>query len=513
MTHPQPLNRPEVTMRKVRLPAAVAAAVLAITPAVAHASTARPSPALTVTVDASGQGEAAIPGDFLGLSFEEGALHEPWVSASHGNLARMLDNLGRGSMRFAANGADATAWQPDPSVPPPAWADGQVITPTDLARAGALARHTRWPIDLGVNLFHDDPAAAASLATAARRQFGPLLRTIQLGNEPNLYLPIRGVPNYTTDTYIKQATAYLAAIGKSAHGVRFSGPDAAGFLWGLPQADPITKPIPSWWSAYTSAFGHQTRFLDQHYYPLVNRPEIQTPATIDNLLSKTTAANTRNFVDLFAQQARTAGLPAHISETNSVANGGKAGVSNTLAAALWTVDYALTAAHEGISGINFHQQPHDCGGYTWICFPDQTATTDARLQAQPSYYAGLLVSALHGGQFLPTRVSGAAANVTAYAVRSPDRAVRVVIDNLDNTLKGTVAVRINGVTARRAGLQRLEGPSLEATSGVRFAGSQVAPDGSFTPNRPLRIPVTGSTFNVPFTTPSAVLLNITDRRR
>ncbi|MEU6745425.1 glycosyl hydrolase family 79 C-terminal domain-containing protein [Spirillospora sp. NPDC046719] len=500
-------------MRNVRLSAAVGAAVLATTATAAHASTARPSPTLTVTVDASGKGGAAIPGDFLGLSFEEGALHEPWVSAGHGNLARLLGNLGRGSMRFAANGADATAWQPDPSVPPPAWADGQVITPADLARAGALARRTRWPIDLGVNLFHDDPAAAAGLAAAARRQFGPMLRTIQLGNEPNLYLPVRVVPNYTTDAYIKQATAYLAAIGKSAPGVRFSGPDAAGFLWGLPQADPITKPIPTWWSAYADAFGHQTRFLDQHYYPLVNRPEIQTPATIDNLLSPATAANTRNFIDLFAQQARTAGLPAHLSETNNVANGGKAGVSNTLAAALWTVDYALTAAHEGISGINFHQQPHDCGGYTWMCFSDQAATTNGRLQAQPSYYAGLLVSALRGGRFLPTQVSGTAANVTAYAVRTPDGAIRVVIDDLDKTLKGTVAVKIKGGSPRQAVLQRLEGPSLQATSGVRFAGSTVATDGSFTPGRPLRIPAAGSTFDVPFTTPSAVLLNINDRRR
>ncbi|MDL4817219.1 hypothetical protein [Actinomadura opuntiae] len=127
----------------------------------------------------------------------------------HGNLARMLGNLGRGSMRFAANGADATAWQRDPSVPPPAWADGQ------------------------------------------------------------------------------------------------------------------SSPRPPWHA------------------------------------------------------------PVHLSETNNVANGGKAGVSNTLVAALWTVDYALAAAHEGISGINFHQQPHDCGGYTWMCFPDQADTIDARLRAQP----------------------------------------------------------------------------------------------------------------------------------
>src|SRR5581483_251652 len=119
------------------------------------------------------------------------------------------------------------AWQPDPSLPPPSWARGQVVTPADLARAGALARRTRWPIDLGVNLLHDDPAAAVSEATAARHEIGPMLRTIQLGNEPNLYLPVLKVDNYTPNASVAEATAYRAAIHRSAPGLQFAGPDTA----------------------------------------------------------------------------------------------------------------------------------------------------------------------------------------------------------------------------------------------------------------------------------------------
>ncbi|UGQ11165.1 glycosyl hydrolase family 79 C-terminal domain-containing protein [Yinghuangia sp. ASG 101] len=466
-----------------------------------------------MTIDASGKGGPSIPEDFLGLSIGVQTLHEPWVSTDHGNLARLLGNLGRSSMRFAANGADETAWQPDPSVPPPPWANGQVITPADLARAGALARSVQWSIDLGVNLAHDDPAAAADLAASGQRHLGPLLRSIQLGNEPNLFETYRGIPGYTPDAYVKQATTYVDAINKSAPGVPLSGPDAAGFLWGVPQADPLTKPIPSWWSAYVNAFGRTTRFLDQHYYPLVNSPNIETPATIDNMLSPAIVANTKDFLELFARQARAAGLPAHLSETNNVANGGKEGVSNTFAAALWTVDYALTAANAGISGMNFHQSPKKCYGYTWLCLPDQNAETAGRLQAQPSYYAGLLVSTLRGGRFLPARVSGTSANVTAYALRMPDGKIRVVINNLDKNLKGSVAVKIKGGDALKATLQRLEGPSLDATSGVRFAGSQVAADGSFIPAKPHRLPVTRDTVHVPLTTPTAILLDIGGRRR
>ncbi len=499
-------------MRYTRPSAVIAAVALASAAMTAQASAAHPSPVVMVTVDASSRGGATIPDDLLGLSFEAETLHEPWVSAGHGNLARLLRTLGHGSLRFAANGADTTAWQPDPSLPPPSWARGQVVTPADLARAGALARRTRWPIDLGVNLLHDDPAAAVSEATAARHEIGPMLRTIQLGNEPNLYLPVLKVDNYTPNAYVAEATAYRAAIHRSAPGLQFAGPDTAGFLWGIPQADPITKPIPAWWSAYLKAFGDQTRYLDQHYYPLVNTPEVQQPATVDNLLSTTTAANTKNFVDTFTQQARAAGLQPHLSETNNIANGGKAGVSNTLGAALWTVDYALMAAQDGVTGMNFHQQPHDCGSYAWVCFPDQAATNAGQLQAQPSYYGGLLISALRGGRFLPTHLSGTPANITAYAVRMPDGTIQVVIDNLDNSLKATIAVRINGGNPHKATVQRLTGPSLDATSGVRFAGSQVAADGSFTPGAPTRLRTAADTFDVDLSTPSAVLVNIGDWR-
>lgn len=497
-------------MRYHGFSAAVLAAAL-VTAAVAPAAQASPTPAVTVTVDASGRVGTGIPDDFIGLSFEAEMLHEPWVSAGHGDLARLLNNLGHGSLRFAANGADTTAWQPNLSVPPPSWASGQVVTPADLARAGGLARRSGWPIDLGVNLLHDDPAAAAGEATAAQRELGSMLRTIQLGNEPNMYQLVLKVPNYAPDAYVKEAAAYRAAIGKSVPGVQFSGPDTAGFLWGIAQAGPVTSQIPSWWSAYLNAFGHQTRFLDQHYYPLVNTPEVQPPATMANLVSTATAANTRNFVDKFVQQARTAGLEAHLSETNNIANGGKSGVSNTLGAALWTVDYMLTAAQEGVTGMNFHQQPHDCGSYAWICLPDQAATTAGQLRAQPSYYAGLLVSALSGGRFLPARVSGTSADVTAYALRMPDGKIRVVVDDLDGSLKGTVAVRITGETPHEAEVIQLDGPSLESTSGVRFAGAQVGADGNFTPGVPRRISAAGDAFDLEMDTPSAVLMTVGDR--
>ena len=52
--------------------------------------------------------------------------------------------------------------------------------------------------------------------------------------------------------------------------------------------------------------------------------------------------------------ARAAGIPAQISEANSVACGGKAGVSDTPASALWALSVLGSAAATGFGRIQFH---------------------------------------------------------------------------------------------------------------------------------------------------------------
>ncbi|MFD4466912.1 hypothetical protein ACFWPA_01310 [Rhodococcus sp. NPDC058505] len=134
---------------------------------------AEPATPVTIVVDADRPGRT-IPADFLGLSFEANLMHEPWIAPGAGNVAALIANLGRaGNLRFSANQVDNTAWTPDPASPLPAWANGQRVTPDDLTRVGELARNTGWSVDLGVNLAHFDPAAAA--AASAPRGTGSAL--------------------------------------------------------------------------------------------------------------------------------------------------------------------------------------------------------------------------------------------------------------------------------------------------------------------------------------------------
>jgi hypothetical protein len=52
--------------------------------------------------------------------------------------------------------------------------------------------------------------------------------------------------------------------------------------------------------------------------------------------------------------ARAAGIAFNMGETGSVSCHGKAGVSNTMGAALWQLDYVLYGAVQGMQGVYFH---------------------------------------------------------------------------------------------------------------------------------------------------------------
>lgn len=170
--------------------------VVAASPAVAASST------VTVTVDASAPGRT-VPTDFLGLSFEANQMHRTWVDPKRGNVAALVRGLGEGNLRFSANQVDNSAWMPDPSKPTPSWAtNGQRVEPADLSRVGRLAAATGWSVDLGVNLGHFDPAAAANQVASAAPRIGPRLRSVQIGNEPNFFL--LGVPDGSRKPYNPQ---------------------------------------------------------------------------------------------------------------------------------------------------------------------------------------------------------------------------------------------------------------------------------------------------------------------
>ena len=491
-----------------------------VVPATAPAS-ADPAPAVTIRVDATKPGRV-IPRDFLGLSFEANLMHQPWIDPAVGNVDTLLTNLGGGNLRFSANQVDNTAWTPDPAAPPPAWANGKRVTPDDLTRVGALARATGWSVDMGVNLAHFDPASAADQVAQAHERIGDGLRSVQIGNEPNFYLlaPFTKPgerPPYLPQTYVKDARAYRDAIRAAAPTVAVEGPNTAGAGLGSELLDPaiIETAVNPWLDTYISAFGPESTFLNQHYYPYVNTSRVGLSTgssdlhgglpTVDKLLSPETATKQTAVIRDFVAKAQRAGLEPKLAETNSVAKEGREGVTNSFGAALWTVDYLMTAARDGVTGVNLHNQPDDCQSYSLICFADDEARQAGSAQPNPNYYAALLVSRVSGGALLPVTVEAGTAHVSAYAVRMPDGSVRVIVADLDRSFRGTVDVEIAGADGP-ADVERLTADSPDATSGAEFAGAAVAPDGSFTPRSTEQVSDTGGRYRISLDTPSAVLL-------
>jgi hypothetical protein len=419
-----------------------------------------PAPrAITLTVDTRHPGRA-LPRDYLGLSFEASVLGSTWFNPQRSNLPNLLRDLGVGSLRFGGNSLDrVTAWTADPATRLPAWAHARV-TPDDLRRLGALAQATGWQVDLGVTLGHPDAIGAASEVAAASRLMGPGLRTVQIGNEPDL------LPGYNYARYRADLAAYRTAIEAAVPGVRFSGPDTAGAAWLNRFRQDDRAPV---------------SFLTQHFYPLTR-----------------CGGRHPGIAELLAPQAATAPIAAGIrlDETNSASCGGQDGVSNTLASALWVVNYLLNSGRQGIAGVNVHGGLAACRGYSPLCVPGATGPDPAtapgvepiadlslgaapniggQLTVQPDFYGLLLVHQLEGGRWLAVH-SDRSLPFSSFALLMPGGEVRVVLVNTSATR--TWPVKIGGGFGPGTAV-RLTGPSLSATGGVRLGGGQVAADGTF----------------------------------
>jgi hypothetical protein len=463
------------------------------------------SPGAVVTVDAAHPG-LALPTDFLGLSFEASVLGSHLFDPARSNLPSLMGDLGSGRLRFGGNSVDrVAAWTAGPSSPWPPWAHSAVIT-IDLARLGALTAATGWKVDLGLTLGHPDPSTAAQEAGAAARLIGDGLGTVQVGNEPDLMGDVR--PGYGEAAYRADAEAYRAAIAASAPAVELSGPDTAG---------------PS--EPYASDERAGLVLVTQHYYPLTrcggSRP------TIDQLLSASTRDAEARVANAAVADSRALGLPVRLDETNSASCGGQDGVSNTLASALWIVEYLVTVAQRGVAGVGVQGGLAACRGYTPLCVPGASGAApgtspgidpvadaslgaadavNGRLAAQPDFYGLLLVHELEGGRWLPvtsTQPTGA----WEAAAEMPGGNVRVVVVNPSESA-ADVTLHLND-SGGRASVQWLSGPSLTATSGVTLGGSGVAADGTWTPHADVPLAESRDGFHIRVPGATAALLTVT----
>jgi len=420
---------------------------------------------VSVTIDARHPGRP-VARRFLGLSFELSSLHQIAQYANSGDLVTLLRSLGPGLLRFGGVSADTRVAWSDALTPKPPWASS-VVEAGDLRQLARLAARSGWPVMLTLGLAHYDPAVAAREAAAAKRALGRELAGIEFGNEPDAYSKhgFRAAP-WTFSQYGAEVSAYRRAIAKAAPGIPLAGPDVSGSVafqtWGPGEA-----------------IHEQPAMLTGHHYPL-RCDEVPAPTTA-RLLSPQIRRLEGISIRRYTSVSRARAIGFRLDETNTVSCGGRSGVSDTFASALWAVDYVARTMAAGMAGINFQGAPANCHGYSALCAATPQRLTIGALHAQPEWYALLLTRALIGAR--PVRSilrspSGRNIDVTSF-LGGDGRLMSVIVDD-DPPGASPIAISLHaGGRFGAASILALTAPSPAASSGVELGGRAVGLDGSW----------------------------------
>ena len=240
--------------------------------------------------------------------------------------------------------------------------------------------------------------------------------------------------------------------------------------------------------------------LSDHYY--AEGPASSPAVTIDRLLRS--GGRLARTLRALQQAGHSSHLPYRLTEANSCYGGGKHGVSDTFASALWGADFLFQLAAAGCAGVNFHGGPG--GAYTPIA---QISKTTQEYEPRPLYYGLLLFAQSAQGRLVPATLRTASSSLTAYAVRNDDGGLQVTVINKDAALDASLTVD-PGRVFRAGTTLRLTAPALADTAGVTLGGASVASDGSWTPAAGEAVTFQGRRFllNVPAASAVTVKLGV-----
>lgn len=415
----------------------------------------------TVTVDTS-QTIGTLPADFVGLSFETGALVGGDFRPTGSDEVNVMNALGVRNVRIGGNSVDR----------------GIVPTTADITRLATFLTDINAQVEYAVGINPTNGPEVTSQTQQAMSIIGSHLDSIQCGNEPN---DIFG--SYAA--FIVQFDPCKAAVGGR---VPLSGPDTC-------------CGATTWQQPFVTANSAAMDMVTNHYYNnSTNVTALLAPASDSAELSFPGVANA-----LAAAKAH--GLKYRSDETNSHNAGGVAGVSDVYAAALWAMDYSLLMASHGVDGLNFHGSFNaSCAGpgYSPLCTGGGGAVTFS-----PMSYGLWMVSHLGAGPMHAVTVSGAN-NVTAYAITAADGTTRVAVIERDPT-GGSVPLTISvsgGSVAGQAQVTQLSGPSLSGKTGITIQGASVDGSGNLNPGAPTQVPVSSGSLSLNLPTGSAIIVTM-----
>jgi hypothetical protein len=458
---------------------AAAAAALPSLRSLAQA-TARQAVTLKLHLDEPG---STVPRNFVGLSYETQQLSDPtfFSPRNSGLVAQFRALAPSGVLRLGGNTSDYGFWKPTPAATPPPRAKrpfkvgdpppdlSYAVTPEAVHHLRAFLDSTGWTCLYGINMGTNTTALAAQEAEFVAETLGPKLEYFQIGNEVDRFgSTIRDPKNWNADTFVDEWLTFANAILGRVSDARFGMPDiASNEHWfstiGDRLADDPIRP--------------HVACLTHHYY--FTGPPSNPQANVDALLHPDPhVAQVAATVRATAAKLHTAW---RMTEGNTCYRGGKPGLSDVFAAALWSADYMLTLASLGYAGVNLHggdaqlvanslggklpgdDLVHDDPASHPHPYYTPIARIGSRYVAEPVNYGMRFAQRFAGAQMIPVDFDPGPVNATAYAARSPDgksaaSSVLVAVINKD----ATQALQVS-LPSRPRAIEIVSAESLTAT--------------------------------------------------
>jgi hypothetical protein len=315
-----------------------------------------PSALVTFEIPAEATGPH-MPADFVGLSYEVQQLVDPnFFSAQNTVLIRAFREIStHGVLRLGGNTSEYGWWKPAPDAPEPEHAQVREVVgqpkasfyPVSAEAVRNLAdflKATGWTCLYGIGMGTNTPARAAVEAAFVAETLGESLQYFQIGNEVDLFAShLRNPRTWSAKTYLDEWLTLARAVTAKVPGAKFGMPDVAG------NVDWLTEIAAAWPTIENPP--HVTT-LTHHYY--FGGPATNPAVNIPNLMSPATMAKVQKTADTATAAADKMGARVRMTEGNTCYRGGKPGVSDVLASALWSADYSLLLAANNYSGVNLH---------------------------------------------------------------------------------------------------------------------------------------------------------------
>jgi Glycosyl hydrolase family 79 C-terminal beta domain len=356
-----------------------------------------------------------------------------------------------------------------------------------LKDLGGFLEATGWTLIWGLNLGTGSEAEAIAEAKSVLAAAGPRLLAFEIGNEPDLFGRAKHrKPEYSYEDWIAEYRRYKAALREQFPRIPFAGPDAAG------KTDWVTR--------FAADEGKDAALLTHHYYREGQNPT----STIEKLLGVDPKLQPQ--LSQLSAVSRSSGLPYRICEVNSFSGGGRPGVSDTMAGALWVLDYMFTLAANGCSGVNMETGVNHLdfiSSYSPIGDDEQ-----GHYSAKPEYYGMLAFSLAGKGQLLSVEMDASLPDVKAYATQPNQKALAVVLINKGSRTSFFDIGVTNQMHGAQASVIRLTGPAIDAKSGITLGGSEVTPAGEWKPAKPERLSVRNERIGIELPAASAAIMEI-----